>query len=332
MFERLFTTKMSADKRKLQLRFLKIRSGNKKAAKITAVVLFAAIIISVISASIYVAVERFENKVSDNPKINELYALKETYIGDAPGVRNILELIYPGEYEISGIELKTDGQPYGLTVNLKVDDRAKFRFIDENALNRVSGILFSLIKNVDELRYLIYDNYSKGDDDNFYGAYYTRQNLCERLKNNIVTPSYIASSTKDLKTFEEYYNLLNATSVAANDSEFLKAVYEFIGEDCEIVVNSSIGVDIAVDNLTESEVRMLERILRANSKIGKYYGTGIYTHLITYDIRDFKKDEYKKCAFLYHIHPDMGLVIVGENFITDSEFNELKSFIVNKSF
>ena len=330
MLEKMFTTKMSADKKKLQSRFSKIRSKNGKTSRIIAIVLFALIIVSIIAVSVYVAVNRLQDDRSENPDVNVLYELKETYIGDAPTVRKIVDLTNTTDYNVDGIELKTDVQPYRLIVNFKVDNRTNYRFIDENVLNRMSGLIFSLIQNDDEILYCFYDDYSKNKDDTFYAAYYNKENLCERINSDTITPDYINSSANDIKTFEKYYTTLMATEVAVEKSEFLEKVYEFIGDDYEIVINSSIGTDVMIDELPESDVKKLERLLDANATIGKYYGTGIVTHLITYDIKNFKTDEYKKCAFLYHIHPDVGLVIIGESFITDSEFDELKGFIKNK--
>ena len=333
MLEKMFTTKMSADKKKLQSRFSKIRSKNGKTSKIIAIVLFTLIIMSIIAVSVYVAVNKLQDDMSQNSDVKVLYELKETYIGDASKVRKIVDLTNISGYNVDGIELRTDAEPYGLDVNFMVDNRKDYRNIDENSLNRMSGLIFSLVKNVDEIRYSFYDAYSdkNNKDDVFYGAYYSRENLCERIGSSKITPYYIASSTENYKTFEEYYDTLLSTEVAVQRSEFLDAVNKFIGDDYEIVVNSSIGTDVIIDELPESEVKKLERLLRSNAKIGKYYGTGIVTHLITYDIRNFKTDEYKKCAFLYHIHPDTGLVIIGENFLTDSEFDELKSFIMKMS-
>ncbi len=330
MLEKMFTTKMSADKKKLQSRFSKISSNNGKTSRIIAIILFTLIIMSIIAISVCVAVNKLQDDIRQNPDINVLYELKETYIGDAPTVRKIVDLTNTTDYKVDGIELKTDAQPYRLIVNFKVDNRAHYRLIDENVLNRMSGLIFSLIQNDDEILYRFYDDYSKSKDDTFYAAYYNKENLCERINSDTITPGYISSSTNDIKSFEQYYTTLMATEAAVEKSEFLEKVYEFIGDDCEIVVNSGIGTDIMIDELPESEVRKLERLLDANAKIGKYYGTGIVTHLITYDIRNFKTDEYKKCAFLYHIHPDVGLAIIGESFITDSEFDELKRFIINK--
>ncbi len=58
MLEKMFTTKMSMDKKKLQHRFSKIRSKNSKTAKLIALVLFALIIVSIIGVSVYIAVDK----------------------------------------------------------------------------------------------------------------------------------------------------------------------------------------------------------------------------------------------------------------------------------
>jgi len=56
MLEKMFTTKMSADKKKLQSRFSKIRSKNGKLSKLFGGILFGIIIISIISVRVIIAV------------------------------------------------------------------------------------------------------------------------------------------------------------------------------------------------------------------------------------------------------------------------------------
>lgn len=121
--------------------------------------------------------------------IEELYEFRDVLIGDASKVRNLVDKTNLAGYPIDGIELKTDAEPYGLTVNFMVDNRKNYRNIDENSLNRMSGLIFSLVKNVDEIRYNFYDAYSdkNNKDDVFYGAYYNRENLCERINNSKIS-------------------------------------------------------------------------------------------------------------------------------------------------
>ena len=63
MLEKMFTTKMSMDKKKLQNRFSKIRSKNGKTSKFIALAVFAVIIVSIICVSIWVAVSRQDNMI-----------------------------------------------------------------------------------------------------------------------------------------------------------------------------------------------------------------------------------------------------------------------------
>ena len=82
MFEKMFTTKMSMDKKKLQNRFSKIRSKTGYKWKITGIALFVIIITSVVGISLYVAVNKF--KETDNNVKNELSVnsdIKLTYNG-----------------------------------------------------------------------------------------------------------------------------------------------------------------------------------------------------------------------------------------------------------
>ncbi len=89
MLEKMFTTKMSMDKEKLQNRFSKIRSKNGKTSKFIAMAVFAIIIVSIICVSIWVAVNRQDDttvnsdiKLTFNGELlefnNEPYVLSET--------------------------------------------------------------------------------------------------------------------------------------------------------------------------------------------------------------------------------------------------------------
>lgn len=93
MFERMFTTRMSMDKKKLQNRFLKIRTKSGKASKIAALFIFSFLIILIIGISIGIAVSKLKNDISDNAGIklavngvliefeNEPYVLSERRSG-----------------------------------------------------------------------------------------------------------------------------------------------------------------------------------------------------------------------------------------------------------
>ena len=262
--------------------------------------------------------------------IAELYKFKDTLIGNASKTRELVDRTNLAGYPVDGIELKTDSEPYGLTVNFKVDNRKDYRKIDENSLNVMSGLIFSLIKNVDEIIYNFYDAYSdkNNKEDVFYSANYNRENLCERIGSDIITTDYIASSTSDYKTFEVFYITLLATEAAVQESEFSDAVNEFIGEEHEVVVNSGLSLEIVIDDLSEADEKLLGNIF--SRAIGKYSGAGITANLTLFDIRNFKTDEYGYAAFLYYMHPDEGLVMIGEKILAESEYKELKTFPIKK--
>ncbi len=81
MLEKMFTTKMSMDKKKLQNRFSKIRSKNGKTSKFIAMAVFAVIIVSIICVSIWVAVN-----TQDDTTVNS--DMKFTYNGEIISFKN----------------------------------------------------------------------------------------------------------------------------------------------------------------------------------------------------------------------------------------------------
>jgi beta-lactamase regulating signal transducer with metallopeptidase domain len=95
--------------------------------------------------------------VSDN-KLSSLLEHKARYIGDAVNVGNLLDLLPYGKNK-QGIELATDSQPYGITINYMLegievsgDDTIKSV---KSVLQDNSLILFSLIENVDMVKFTI---------------------------------------------------------------------------------------------------------------------------------------------------------------------------------
>ncbi len=82
MLEKMFTTKMSADKKKLQNRFSKIRSKSGKISKFIAMAVFAVIIVSIICVSIWVAVNKQDDKiVYKNEKMNIQFEIPNDWRG-----------------------------------------------------------------------------------------------------------------------------------------------------------------------------------------------------------------------------------------------------------
>lgn len=253
----------------------------------------------------------------------QLYELKDTYLEDAPEVRSVIALANNTKYSDYTIELKTDSKPYSLNIDFTVDSRANHRYIDENELNRMSALVFALVKDLDEIRYKFYDAYSdkKNPDSSFYGSYYTKGNLCERMLSSDITVDVILKSTENIDSFREYYKTVMSTEIKAPDRSFTDKVYELIGDDCEIVVNSGIGGEFELDEYKASDFSVISDTLPL--EIGKYQGAGIKAHLILYDIRNFKTDEIKNCMFLYYIHPDEGVIVIESGIVDRPRYNKI---------
>jgi len=270
-----------------------------------------------------------KENISDIAVVNSLYELNNTYIGDSSKVRAIIELANNTQYKVENIELKTDVTPFRITVNFAVDNRANHRYIDDNGLNRMSGLIFALVENADEILYCFYDDFAdRGNPDNaFSGAYYTRNNLCERISDDKITAQYIEKSTDTIETFEQYYKTIMATEVAVPDRSFLDKVYEFIGDDCEIVVNSSIGAEIELDEYKSADFKIISEQLPLD--IGKYQGAGIKANLTLYDVRNFKTGEVKQCVFLHYVHAPEGVIMIESDFVERERYNKILKLIMN---
>lgn len=106
---------------------------------------------------------------------------------------------------------------------------------------------------------------------------------------------------------------------------FLHKVYEFIGDDCEIVVNSGIDAEIELDNYNESDFAIISEQLP--NDIEKYQGAGIKARLMLYDIRNIKTGEINQCVFLYYVHSDEGVVMIESDFVDRERYNKILSLI-----
>ncbi len=266
--------------------------------------------------------------ISDIEIVNKLFELKDTYIGDASKVRAIIDLANNTEYKVENIELKTDVTPFRITVNFAVDNRANYRYIDKNGLNRISGLIFALVPNADEISYYFYDDFAdRGNPENaFSGSYYTKENLCERISSDKITTDYIEKSTDTIKMLEEYYKTIMATEVAVPNREYTNKVYEFIGDDYEILVNSSIGAEIELDEYNSVDFEIISEHLPLD--IEKYQGAGITANLTLFDVRNFKTGEVKKCVFLHYVHPDEGVIMIEADFVDRERYNKIFKLIM----
>ena len=84
-----------------------------------------------------------------NEYAKKLYQYRETYPGDNSKVAAIVHMLTYTDVPFKSIELKTDSEPYRVTVNYQVDSRANYRFCDDitTGWNKNAAVMFSLIPN-----------------------------------------------------------------------------------------------------------------------------------------------------------------------------------------
>lgn len=150
MLEKMFTTKMSADKKKLQSRFSKIRSKNGKLSKVIGGILFGIIIIAIICVGVMIAVNNTKDyrmtdaEFSDyiNRPIGSIMADLD-YVDDEKLVFHYLEgffVVVQQSYEIrhkinlSKLNIAGHTQGDSFTV-FKVDKDGEFAYLTNEGLH-----------------------------------------------------------------------------------------------------------------------------------------------------------------------------------------------------
>ncbi|NMA84993.1 MAG: DUF4825 domain-containing protein [Epulopiscium sp.] len=140
----------------------------------------------------------------DTGKMDELYKLKGTYIGDNSNVGNIINLLdFPEELTPNGMELFTKEEPFGLRINFQASDEiiAKYMSTSSDYVWRPQSlILFSLIDNLEYIQYDI-----NSDDVKITASYINRQ-VADSL--TISTLGHkVSEVTGSKKKFKKFYNI-----------------------------------------------------------------------------------------------------------------------------
>jgi len=230
-------------------------------------------------------------KPSDYAK--KLYQYKGTYTGDNSKVAAIVRVLDYTNLPLKSIELKTDSEPYGITVNYQVDSRANYRFpeVVETGWNKNTAVMFSLIPNADEISFRLYDQY--GD---FAGAYYNRQNISERFEMEYYTSNTVKEAAGSLDSFTNY---LNDVSAIKNTQDFYselqkqnierdKQIYSVIGDDREITVNSGVNFPVTItDDFADDPP--IKELTDQKDIYSQYIGKKI--DFLIYHINNFKTND-----------------------------------------
>lgn len=277
-------------------------------------------------------IKHFTNQANEPTVAETLYSYKGTYIGDASKTRTIVDMANVSPYSVHSISLQTDNEPMRLTINMKVDDRSKHRHINYESLDKTSALIFALIPNAHEISYLFFDDYSDINitETSFSGSYYNRSFMYERSGMEKFHMDYVNAATQSLETFEKYYyDVMSVTKAVQTDTVY-DMVNDFIGNDCEIVINSAIGADIELNaEFAESEdAEIIENILGIS--FGEYAGKTV--HLMKEDIRNFKNNTNRKCAFVYYEEPQRGIILIGAKYLdTEEDIAAIRHQIIKRN-
>lgn len=181
----------------------------------------------------------------------KLYRYHGTYTGDNSNVGAIVHALNYTDLPIKSFELKTDSEPYGITVNYQVDSRSNYRFREdiETAWNKNAAVMFSLIPNAGEISFRLYDRY--GDFD---GAYYNRENLSERYSMEYFTADTVKQAAASPDSFANFLNKVSTiknievsySELQKQSMERDKQIYSVIGVDREITPNSGVNFPVTI--------------------------------------------------------------------------------------
>ncbi len=223
----------------------------------------------------------------------KLYQYHGTYVGDNSKVGAIIHALNYTNLPFNSIELKTDSEPYRITVNYKVDSRANYRFPEDimTGWNKNAAVMFSLIPNNSEIMFVIYDEYGE-----FTWSYYDRSNLSERFGMEYFTSDKVKEAANSLDSFKNY---LNRVSAIENMDKYYsegqklgeernKQIYFVIGDDREITVNSGANFPVTITDEFAANPPVKE-LMAQKDKLAQYTGKNI--ELLIYHINNFKTNE-----------------------------------------
>ena len=261
-----------------------------------------------------------------NEYAKKLYQYRETYPGDNSKVAAIVQMLTYTDVPFKSIELKTDSEPYRVTVNYQVDSRANYRFCDDitTGWNKNAAVMFSLIPNVNEISFRLCDPY--GD---FAGSYYNRENLSERFGMEYFTADTVKEAAASLDAYTNYLNMVSAIKntedsygeLQKQSVERSRQIYAVIGNDCEITVNSGVNFPITITDEIAANPPIKELADQKNI-LAEYTGQPI--EFLIYQINNFKTNQRTFYLFAF----DGEKLIASDDLKTsDAEQNAITAFL-----
>lgn len=228
-------TEMASNGKELKTRLENMMYSFKVTRKKQIMSLFAALLILISGFTVACGVlpgNTSKENETDSGRMEDLYELKGTYIGDNSRVGKIIALLdFPEELETNGMELFTKEEPFGLEINFEFSEEMPAEYMDyrlneilrnDDILKQESLILFSLIDNLDYVQYVM--EAEALEVSIFYMDRGTADSLTMSTLGNRVS-----DVTRSKKQFKEFYSIYGfELKIETNQSEvYEEYIYTF---------------------------------------------------------------------------------------------------------
>ncbi|MDR3270215.1 MAG: DUF4825 domain-containing protein [Peptococcaceae bacterium] len=281
-------------------RFKNILNPNKKKNGVS---VFLAMILCVVVASGFIACSTIvpTQSAGSAGHTQQLYAYKDTPLGDATKVRAIAEITKSAaDYDIQEITFETTNHPYGVTITYKVPDRNVYnehRSATQQLDYAIAAQLFVLIPDAE----FVWLCYSDAYQENFDYTYLTEPDLigyeprytAELLRNAAQSPS----------GFDTFYETVLSIS-AETETEIVSAgqtkgdkILAAIGPDKEIVANS--GLNVTLEPTAANQAKMARYGLVDNEADIAKSREGATLEFQTYSVSDFAGENWEGYLFVF---------------------------------
>lgn len=237
-----------------------------------------------------------------------LYSYMTPYVGDSSKVSNIVRNLDNLEGLVyDGIELHTQQEPYGITVNYKfeydkttsiliaIEDDALYNFFYRNSI-----IMFSLIGNVDYIEFNTYD------DNNIQT--FTRDMADEYMGQDV------RILAKNFDAFKQFFDTL-AVDIALENP--MKGLELYVWKNSELTGNDDTYYTLLTGtniNKTDNQIYDLDvatnDINEINAMLSKYKRE-TYLSIQQMNEVDFTKQEMEEIANKIHMPTDNYLMSIG---------------------
>jgi len=224
---------------------------------------FAVALVAVISATIVLAVNPKEAKPGQS-LAEQLLQCKTDYVGNNAKVGGMISLLkFPEDVNYVSFELKTDAEPYAVTVNLNTDPVLKKHYMDTSSRQQFehnAAVMLSLIGNAGTIKFKLSDG---SDDSSPLELAYTKDWADQQYGQDV----RLFAGNKD--TFEKFLYAKTTTQLAQTNFTVLPeslsnggsaAVPQISTDNTDI--DACIGNAILSKNVNLTPMRLLRIFLK----------------------------------------------------------------------